>query len=87
MKEPILLIAIFQAIAILALIYSRHGLRARHISAKVTLNRVASERDTFRYWGQRLALKHQGDPDADKFLEADKMKGDSEWTLKKNSSI
>lgn len=87
MKDPIPLIAIFQAIAILALIYSRHALRARHISAKTALNRVASERDTFRYWGQRLALKHRGDPDADKFLEADETKGNSEWTLKKNSSI
>lgn len=64
MQELIILICAAQALAILALIYSRHGLRLRHKAAKATLNRVAGERDTYRFHGERLAHRHPDDADA-----------------------
>lgn len=72
MQELIILICAAQAIAILALIYSRHGLRLRHKAAKVTLNRVADERDIYRYHGEILARRHPEDADAQAILAQSK---------------
>jgi hypothetical protein len=58
------IIAVLQATALVGMIISRHHLRQRHAALKLTLNRVASERDSYRWHSRGLASRFPDDPDA-----------------------